>query len=156
MAFEVFDKIGALAFDKADCVTGADIECDGELVGAALNDFESCEIRIVGWEILEVVGHDAFVGGENKLHVFVCVGHKLEATAMEDGHGDFTSSGGDFEDEAKNGTICCRFFGRCWCCWSFLDEGIGSDMRMRGGGGESGGSGDVHRHCCGVGYGGAT
>ena len=32
MAFEVFDKIGALVFDKADCVTGADVECNGELV----------------------------------------------------------------------------------------------------------------------------
>ena len=111
MAFEVFDKIGALAFDKADCVTGADVECDGELVGAALNDFESCEIRIIGGKILEVGGHDAFAGGENKLHVFVGVCHKLEATAMEDGHGDFTSSGGDFEDKTENGTIGFWVFG---------------------------------------------
>ena len=37
-----------------------------------------------------------------------------------------------------------------------MDEGVVVVMRMRGGGARSGGSGDVHRHCCEVGYGEAT
>ena len=115
VAFEVFDEIGALAFDKADGKTGADVEGNGKLIRAALNNFESCEIRIIGGEILDVGGRNAGTGRENKLHVVVGVGHKLEATAMEDGHGNFIGSGGDFEDKSENRSVGFRFFRRWWC-----------------------------------------